>query len=599
MKKSAALFLLACSISVFAADERRASPGETTYHIDPAAGDDSRDGLARDRAWRTFHHLNRLRLAPGDRVEIVAPGELTRTLSLSGAGTAESPIEVRFAPGRYDVLPGKLYREAWQISNTNSDPDTPKAVALHINSASHVRVSGTGAKFVSRGKMIHVCIDGSDRISIDGLSFDYHRPTVSEFRVAETGEDFAIIEIHRDSTYRIADGQLEWTGEGWIHRDGLAQELDPPTGRVRRVGFPTRGLSATEIEPFRVRLGGAHRLKRGSIYQLRDPFRDCAGVFTRRSRDISWKDVKFHFLHGMGVVSQFSENLTFDSVQIAPDPASGRTTAAWADGFHFSGCRGKILVKDCVFSGAHDDAINVHGTHLRIVANPEPHKLRVRFMHAQTFGFMAFNPGDEIDFVHADTLAPYATNRIVAARMIDPKEMELTLQNPAPAGMREHDVLENVTWTPTVEIRGCEVRHIPTRGFLCTTRRPVIIEDNTFHATHMSAILIENDAEGWYESGCVRDMTIRRNRFIECGEPVVRINPRNSRPNPVVHRGIRIVENEFVLRGETAVGARSTTGLRIADNKIRSTGNSDDAKLFQIRDCDEVTIEENHRLSVD
>jgi hypothetical protein len=82
-------------------------------------------------------------------------------------------------------------------------------------------------------------------------------------------------------------------------------------------------------------------------------------------------------------------------------------------------------------------------------------------------------------------------------------EMMLTLQNPLPEDIRENDVLENVTWTPEVEIRGCKVSHIPTRGFLITTRRPVLVEDNEFRATNMSAILIEDDAAGWFESGCV------------------------------------------------------------------------------------------------
>ncbi len=599
MKKSAALFLLACSISVFAADERRVSPGKTTYHIDPAAGDDSRSGLAREEAWRTFHHLDRLRLAPGDRVEIVAPGALTRTLSLSGAGTAESPIEVRFAPGRYDVLPGELHREAWQISNTNSDPDTPKAVALHINSASHVRVSGPGARLVSRGKMIHVCIDGSDHVAIEGLAFDYDRPTVSEFKVREAGADSAVLEIHRDSAYSVRDGALVWQGEGWTETGGLGQELDPASGRVHRVIDPLKGLFFREMERFVVRAEGANRLKAGRIYQLRNPFRDCAGVFTRRSRDISWKDVKFHFLHGMGVVSQFSENLTFDSVSVAPDPASGRTTAAWADCFHFSGCRGKILVRNCVFSGAHDDAINIHGTYLRVVEKLSERQIKVRFMHPQTFGFMAFNPGDEVGFIHSDTMATYSANRVTAATLTDPKELLLTLEQPVPGELRENDVLENVTWTPEAEIRGCKVSHIPTRGFLLTTRRKVVVEDNEFTATHNSAIQVDADARSWFESGGVKDMTIRRNRFLRCGEPAIAIHPRNTAPNPAFHRNIRIIENEFVLRGETAVGAHSTTGLRIANNTIRGTGNGDEAKLFQIRDCGEVIIEENRRLPVD
>ncbi|MFZ9937609.1 MAG: right-handed parallel beta-helix repeat-containing protein [Luteolibacter sp.] len=591
MKLTAFLsLLLACSISASAAERLRDSPGSTTYHIDPAAGDDSRSGLARDQAWRTFRHLDQLRLAPGDRVEIVAPGELTRTLSLSGAGTAERPIEVRFAPGRYDVRPDELHREAWQISNTNSDPDTPKAVALHLDAAAHVRISGPGARLVSRGKMIHVCIENSAHIAIDGLAVDYHRPTVSEFKVREADADSAVLEIHRDSAYSVTDGKLVWQGEGWTETGGLGQQLDPASGRVHRMVDPLKGLAFEKLRPLVVRATGRHQLKAGRIYQLRNPFRDCAGVFTRRSRDVTWKDVRFHFLHGMGVVSQFSENLTFDTVSVAPDPASGRTTAAWADCFHFSGCRGRIVVKDCVFSGAHDDAINIHGTYLRIVEKLSDKQIKVRFMHPQTFGFLAFNPGDEVAFLHSDTMASYSANRVTAATLASPKELVLTLDQPIPGELRENDVLENLTWNPEVEIRGCKVSLIPTRGFLLSSSRSMIVEDNEFIATHNSGINVDPDARNWYESGAVHDLTIRRNRFVRCGDPAITIHSRNPAPNPALHRNIRILENEFILRGDTAVSASGTTGLRVSGNIIRAAATLDDDRAIRTRDCADVTI---------
>ena len=329
------------------------------------------------------------------------------------------------------------------------------------------------------------------------------------------------------------------------------------------------------------------------VYQIRDTRRDCAGVFTRRSRNITWKNVKFRFLHGMGLVNQFSENLTFDSVTVAPDEASGRTTAAWADCIQVSGCRGKVLVKDCVFSGAHDDAINIHGTHLRVVERLPGRQVKVRFMHGQTFGFLAFNPGDEIEFVHWDSLATYGPNRVLEARMLNPKQLLLTLEKPVPEEFQQNDVLENVTWTPEVEIRGCRVSRVPTRGFLITTRRPVLVEDNEFFNTHMSAILVEDDAAGWYESGCVRDMTIRGNRFVRCAEPVIHINPRNTVANDSVHRNIRIENNEFVLRGATSVKARSTQGLRVTGNTIRSAEKLDDTQSVRTSDCAGARIEKN------
>ncbi|MCH7228394.1 right-handed parallel beta-helix repeat-containing protein [Haloferula sp. A504] len=591
-----ATFALLAGLSTI--DARTASPGGITYHVDPAGGADDNPGRSPEQPWKTFAPLNRLKLAPGDRIE-VSPGRFDHSLELTGAGTAEQPIEVHFAAGRHDFHPTHLFRDTFNISNTNAEPEGLKAVALMLRNVKHAHITGPGARIVCHAKMIEVCVDHCEDITLEGLAFDYQRPTVSEFKVVETGPDHAILKIHQDSAYSIAEGKLTWTGEGWSHGEGLGQELDLSTGRVHRMRSPLGGLTAEEKEPFTVRVTGKHRLKQDRIYQIRDPHRDCAGVFTRRSKDILWKDVKFHFIHGMGIVSQFTENITLDGVSVAPDPDSGRTTAAWADCFHFSGCRGKILVRNCVFSGAHDDAINVHGTHLRVVEKLGPNKVKVAFIHKQTFGFLAFNPGDEVDFVHADTLEPYATNQVITSKLINPREIELVLDKPVPAELRDHDVIENVTWTPEVEVRGCEVRHIPTRGFLFTTRRKVVVEDNDFHATHMSAILLENDAEGWFESGCIRDLTIRNNRFHQCGEPVVKINPRNSQPNPAVHRNIRIEDNTFLLRGQVAVGAHSTTGLSITGNAIHGDPLPTEESAFRIERCGEVTLKGNRFLPVE
>lgn len=172
--------------------------------------------------------------------------------------------------------------------------------------------------------------------------------------------------------------------------------------------------------------------------------------------------------------------LTFDRVTLAPRPGSGRTCAGWADLLHFSGCRGHILVTDCEMSGTHDDAINVHGTHLRVVGRPAPDQVLVRFMHPQTYGCEAFFPGDEIEFVSHQSLRAYATHPVKEAAMRGDKEMRLTLDRPAPPTIGENDMVENITWTPSVTVRNCRITFNPCRGFLLTTRRPILIENNTF-----------------------------------------------------------------------------------------------------------------------
>lgn len=575
---------------------RKLSPGNTSYFIDPVKGDDTQSGLTKNLAWRSFSRINQWILAPGDKVKITSPGSFDQTLMIMGGGSASSPVEVSFAPGRYDFYNQNRYRRKFNISNTNASPEADKLIGIYLKNAQHIDVLGVGAEIVCRGKMIQVCVDDCQNVTVSGMIFDYQHPTVVEYQVIAAGDDYVDLQIHKDSRYTIDAGKLTWKGEGWSFVGGLGQELDLATNEVRRRRDPLNGLTIKELKPYLLRASGKHKMKQGRVYQIRDPFRDYAAVFTRRSKDITWKDVHFRFLHGMGLVNQFSENLTFEGVKIAPDPASGRTTAAWADGIQVSGCKGKLFVKNCIFSGAHDDAINIHGTHLRVTEKVSDRQIKVRFMHKQTYGFKAFNAGDDVEFIRWDSLKPYSKNKVKQAEMLNPMEMLLTLEKNFPADFKVMDVLENVTWTPEVEIRGCSVSRIPTRGFLITTRRKVLVEDNMFNVTHMSAILLEDDARGWFESGCVRDMTIRHNRFIRCAEPVININPQNSAPNHAVHQNIRIVGNEFVLRDKCSVKGESTSGLSITGNTIYSDPIVDDASSVQMIDCEDVRIEKNRYL---
>jgi hypothetical protein len=567
------------------------SPGRTSYFIDPVNGDDDNSGSKESRAWRTFTPINRLQLAPGDRVEITSPGSFDQTLILRGEGNAEDPVEVHFADGRYDFFTHRITRKKYNISNTNSQPDSLKAIGILVEKAKHFNISGPGAEIICRGKMIEVCIDSCEDIALSGLSFDYHRPTVSEFQVVEVGEDYVDLQIHRDSEYRIEDGNIIWYGEGWTsHTRILGQELDLETNDVRRLWNPIEGMQFEEIQPDLVRARGEHRVKKDHVYQLRETFRDYAAVFTRRSKNISWKNVHFYFLHGMGLVSQFSENLTYDAVSIAPDSTGGRTTAAWADILHVSGCRGKVLVKDCVFRGAHDDAINVHGTYLQVVEKITENQVKLRFMHPQTYGFLAVNPGDEIEFVDGESYESHGLTRVRDAILINPREILVTLEKPVPGELDPGDVIENVTWTPEVEIRGCKVSWIPTRGFLLATRKKVLVEENEFLATHMSAILVGIDANKWFESGYVRDMTIRNNRFVRCAEPVIHIEPMNSKPNNNVHRNIRIENNRFLLRNELVLQAKSASNISVTGNTIFSENKLNDDLVIMTNDCSDVKV---------
>ena len=50
--------------------------------------------------------------------------------------------------------------------------------------------------------------DHAEDVFLSGLSFDYHRPTVSEFTVTDAAAAYADVRVHPDSTYALENGKL-------------------------------------------------------------------------------------------------------------------------------------------------------------------------------------------------------------------------------------------------------------------------------------------------------------------------------------------------------------------------------------------------------
>ncbi|GLX68817.1 right-handed parallel beta-helix repeat-containing protein [Paenibacillus glycanilyticus] len=528
--------------------------------------------------------------------------------ALEAAAIIEGPVVLACERGRYEFFPEQATRAKYYISNTASEeenPDVTRTIGILLQGIRNLILDGNGSLFVFHGKQTMIVIDGCEEIAIRHLRLDYAWPTVTEMTVEGVGPDYLDMAVHPDSRYEIANEALYWVGEGWKFRDGPMQEYDALTDTTWRTG----NLSASAV---RVEERGAGKLRlfyssssmpttsNGRVFQARDGIRDQVGALIVQSRKIAWSDVGVHFMHGLGLVCQFSEDISFERIELAPRPETGRTVAAFADCIHVSGCRGVVRVADSRFAGAHDDAINVHGTYMRVVGHPAADEVLLRFMHPQTYGFPAFFPGDRITFVRAGTLTGFAEAVVSEAKLLEPRVIWVKLDRDVPPDLRLGDVVENVTWTPEVEIVRNRLSRIPTRGVLVTTRRRALIEGNRFERIAMSAVLVAGDAGSWYESGCVHNLTIRGNSFFECGgaeHAVIAISPENAEPE-FVHAGIMIEDNRFDMRAAPVLAARYAKELTFANNQIsvhhgHAQQDREADAAIRLTGCDEVTLSGN------
>ncbi|MDB5155857.1 MAG: Alpha-galactosidase [Mucilaginibacter sp.] len=593
-------FILLCSFSLNAQTKHSRSQAGVTYYVDPNKGNDRNTGTAVSKPWKTFENLNRLTLSAGDGVKIITPGSFHTSLILKAKGTKDKPVKVWFAPGRYNFFPDGAVKKQLHITNTNDTPYALKAIALMFDSCRFVNVEAfNAATIVLRGKMIETFVNACDHIRLSGLNFDYQRPTVSELKVLSATNNYADVLIHKDSKYTIKDSLLTWQGEGWSYSPGSYwQVLDPVTNELERVDIPVEKakFSSTGAHTVRIHFSQNPGFKTGMIYQNRDITRDCAGIFMRNSSNLWLKDLNIYFMHGMGVVSQYCNNIKIDHVAVRPLASSGRTCAAWADILHFAGCKGKIEVGNSYLSGANDDAINVHGIHLKILEKSAANQLKVRFMHNQTYGFNAYAAGDSIDFIKPQTLLAYGSNVVTDSKMLSDKEILLTLQSPVMADVQLGDAIENTTATPQVWIHHTTIARIPTRGILTTTRRKVVIDNNNLQRTYLTGILVSDDAANWYESGMVKDLTVSNNNFYYCGGPVIAIHPENQETgNAAVHSNITVTGNHFYLKDNSLFSAKNTANIKLINNDIKLKGQLKKMEdLIKLDHCTDVKTSPNN-----
>lgn len=521
------------------------------------------------------------------------------------AGYKGKPVTVRLSPGIYELDRSKSTQVLYHISNTTSeseDTDPTKHIGLYLHSLKNITIDGCGSTLQMNGEMTSFVLDRCEGIILKNLNIDYKHPTQTEVEVLEEGKDYLIVQVHPTSQYRIVDEQLEWYGDGWSFKNGIAQLYDRASNMTWRSWSPMENLiRAVELRPNVLYLQYKEKTQVGLhiVFQMRDSFRDEVSGFVNRSKNVQLENLNFYYLGNFGVVCQYSENVTFDRCNFAPRPDSGRTNAGFADFIQVSGCRGMIDIRNSRFSGAHDDPINIHGTHLRVTEFLSPNRLKVRFMHDQTFGFEAFFKGDDIELVDPLSLLAVEKAKVKEAKLVTPREMELTLSGPlSPEVIQRKDlVVENVLWTPEVRITNNYFERIPTRGILITTRRKSLIEGNTFYGMQMSGILVADDGLSWYESGPVHDLTIRRNTFFNCGEPVINIDPENREYKGAVHKNITIEENYFYMRknSSSVIRAKAVDGLVIRHNLIYTSDaeKNKESDFIQTRDCNEVSVEKN------
>lgn len=518
---------------------------------------------------------------------------IERVLSSLTTHPDSDEVVLSFAPGRYDFYPDKAIKRELFISN--HDQTNPRTVGLMLDSLHNVTIDGAGSDFVFHGRMLPIAAVGCTGLTLTDFTIDFENPQIAQVRITDSGSRGITFTPEPWVKWRLAsDGSFETYGEGWTMRpaSGIAFEAE-----TRHIVYNTSDLPVNLSGIIKAPNGQLlapkwvdSRLKPGMAVALRGWERPAPGIFLDECISSTLSNVKVHYAEGMGLIAQMCNDITLDEFDVCLRDESPRFFTTQADATHFSGCSGLIESRGGYYEGMMDDAINVHGTYLKITASENSRTLVGRYMHPQSYGFRWGAPGDSVQLVLSAVMQRLGEPNVIEA--IEPvdaptahgaKEFRITLSNPVDLPVGEPVGIENLTASPEVVFADNVIANNRARGALFSTPRRVECLNNVFDHVSGTAVLLCGDCNGWYETGACRDVLIRGNRFInnltslfQFTEAVISIYPEIpdlASQTECFHGGegypgVVIEGNDFVTFDAPLVFARSIDGLRIAGNTI-------------------------------
>ncbi len=509
--------------------------------------------------------------------------------------------------GCYDFYPDGAVKKELYVSN--HDQDNPKSIAVLVDGMHDITIDGSGADIMCHGTMIPVVIQNSQRITLQNLHIDFRTPHIGQAQIVQITPQGTVLKTAPWMNARVSpDGRLqhfcdEGHGAQWVCTPQAAIAFDQDT---RHIVYRTSDVvlwpqKAIQTGPDTFLLEGWHndRLSVGNILALRDWSRPTPGIFLAHNRDTRILNTQVHYADGMALIAQLCENITLDgfcvSLRSADDP---RYFTSQADATHFSGCKGRIISRNGLYEHMMDDAINVHGTYVKVMERIDDTTLRCAYQHGQSWGFDWGYAGDQVSIVRSRTMekldcGPLRIHSISNLRdgtdnLFGQKEMIIRFDRPLPAEVTPDGSygIENLTWTPSVYFAHNTIRNNRARGSLFSTPRKVVCENNFFDHTSGTAILLCGDCNGWYETGACRDVLIRNNHFLNAltspfqfTNAVISIYPEIpelDRQKEYFHGGplaghkyaIRITGNLFETFDQPLLYAKSVDGLQFSKNRV-------------------------------
>lgn len=498
-----------------------------------------------------------------------------------------------FPKGTYHFRPVQAFGKYHAITNHDNGY---RYFAFPLTGMKNVEIDGNGSDFIFHGQIIPFLVEKSTDVRISNMNIDWEVPFYLEGSIIGADEANSTVDIRVTPgfhNYKIQGDRLIISGEGW-EEYFLGENIcfNPETKAVQYrtddwhyIPKPRNmDTKATQLSSDVIRLQTKFIQKTppvGTIITFKGSFgnnRHSPAFHLTDSKNIGISGVNIYHAGGMGVIAEKTENIHLNKVNVCRRPGSDRILSATADATHFCNCKGKVIIENCLFENMLDDACNMHGTYTKVETIIDDHTVVARLSHPQQFGYKFAEPGDTIQIINGKDLLPQSTSRLKKVTIINQQYARYTFRESIKDKIKTGDGLENIEWYPVFEFKNNIVRNNRARSILISSPKKVLIEGNTL-SSQMTGILFEGDMEHWFESGAVKDVVIRNNRFLDGayggGAPHVTIwiNPQQQEINPekAYESNIIIEKNLFKTFGDGLLRAQSVDNLQFINNTIEES----------------------------
>lgn len=494
------------------------------------------------------------------------------SVALDYCRTLDTPVKLVFDKAVYPV-----FFDGDEALESSQDRQI-----LYMDGFKDVIVDGGGSTFLFSGLGGVALLYRCSNVELRNFTVEWERPFITQTEIRECAPDHLDLFIDPQLyPYELRDSHVVYifpNGEYGVARDSYNNCFTPDGEILPGVAdnYQLCQLLESEAEQLPgsiVRFHGENPLDvpAGTIMTIYNVRYRTPWASLVRSSDLRLRDIVVHHSVGCGVVATDVRDLSIDRVDYRP--SKGRVFTAVADAFHITNCSGQFSLTNCYVDGQGDDALNVHGRYFKALSRTS-HSSEVYLSHTIPLVY----PGDSVWVVDRRSMSREDTLLVAGVDVLGDSRYRLSFASPLPEDIPMEDLFfENASRYPDVLVRGNTFgKGNRARGILLTTPGHVLVEDNVFRSAGC-AILVEGDLTYWYESGGVRDMTIRNNRFERCltspwGAAVISFTPS---PEPVVdaesyHSNVRIENNLVTLaEGTSFVYDRMVGNLTVTDNEIR------------------------------